>query len=139
MIAMQIPSNLHPSVYRHLAESGYQVRSESIAGAPSVLLADGDPAVIQALIDGYDYLSEVKAERIATINAECRARLTEYYGDALEQVSRSAGIYGATAQANHSAGVLATIQATNTARDSINAATDTATVGAVAVAWPVLT
>lgn len=86
-----------------------------------------------------EILAATKAVRIDAINAECRARLIAHYGDALEQVSRSAGIYGATAQANHAAGVLTTIEATNGARDAINAAPDIATVEAVAVVWPALT
>ena len=135
---MQIPSNLHPSVYRHLAESGYQVRSESIAGAPSVLLADGDSAVIQALIDGFDYLSDAKAERIAAINAECRARLLARFGPAEEQVSRSMGVYGATEQSAMQAGIAATIDASNVASNAVLAAADPAAVEAVSVSWPVI-
>lgn len=86
-----------------------------------------------------EILAATKAARIEQINGDCRARLTAYYGDALEQVSRASGIYGPTAQANHAAGVLATIEASNVARDAVNAASDIATVEAVTVVWPALT
>lgn len=79
-----------------------------------------------------------KAMRIESDRQECRRRLIEHYGDALEQVSRASGLYGATAQANHAAGVEACIDASNTARDAINAAQSVAAVEAVTVAWPVL-
>lgn len=133
---MQIPNNLHPSIYRHLSESGYQVRSESIAGAPSVLVADGDPVVIQALIDGYDYLSDAKAERIAAINIECRTRLLARFGPAEEQVSRSLGIYGQEEKAALEAGIAATIDASNAASNEILAAATPELVEAVSVNWP---
>ena len=84
-------------------------------------------------------LPATKAERIESDRTECRRRLTEFYGDALEQVSRASGLYGATAQANHVAGVSAAIDASNVARDLINAATTVAEVEAVTVAWPTLT
>ena len=86
-----------------------------------------------------EILAATKASRIKADRTECRRRLTEYYGDALEQVSRASGLYGATAQANHAAGVSAAIDASNVARDLINAATTVAEVEAVTVAWPVLT
>jgi hypothetical protein len=86
-------------------------------------------------------LAAAKAARIAKDRQECRRRLVDHYGDALEQVSRAAGIYGAVARDNYEAGVQATIDASNAARDQINLqSTDTvAKVEAVIVAWPVLT
>lgn len=86
-----------------------------------------------------EILAATKAARIEADRQECRRRLTEHYGDALEQVSRASGVYGVVAKANHAAGVDATIDATNVARDQINAATTIAQVEAVVVAWPVLT
>ena len=83
-------------------------------------------------------LPAAKAQRIEADRQECRRRLTEFYGDALEQVSRASGLYGATAQANHAAGVEAAIDASNAARDTINAAGSVAAVEAVTVSWPVL-
>ena len=84
-------------------------------------------------------LPAAKALRIEADRQECRRRLTEQYGDALEQVSRASGLYGSTAQANHADGVTACVAASNTARDQINAAQSVAAVEAVSVAWPVLT
>lgn len=92
----------------------------------------------QAEIDAAE-LPAAKSERIESDRTECHRRLTEFYGDALEQVSRASGLYGATAQANHAAGVSAAIDASNVARDQINAATTVAEVEAVTVAWPTLT
>lgn len=84
-------------------------------------------------------LAATKLARIESDRQECRRRLIEHYGDALEQVSRASGLYGETALANHAAGVEACIDASNTARDEINAATTVAAVEAVTVSWPVLT
>ena len=83
-------------------------------------------------------LPAAKAQRIEQDRQECRRRLIEHYGDALEQVSRASGVYGETARDNHANGVEACIDASNTARDAINAATTVAAVEAVAVSWPVL-
>lgn len=83
-------------------------------------------------------LPAAKARRIATINAECRARLIARYGPAEEQVSRSIGIYGATEQAAMTAGIAATIDASNEASNAVLAAADIAAVEAVTVAWPVI-
>lgn len=87
-------------------------------------------------------LPATKALRIEADRQECRRRLVDHYGDALEQGSRIGGFgYNAQAQANHATGVTATVAASNVARDQINLpATDTvAKVEAVLVAWPVLT
>ena len=91
----------------------------------------------QADIDGAR-LPAAKAGRIATINAECRARLLARYGPAEEQVSRSIGVYGATEQSAMQAGIAATIDASNTASNAVLAATDIAAVEAVTVTWPVI-
>lgn len=100
-----------------------------------VLFADGTTRDATAA----EVLEASKAARIAAINDKVRERLVKHYGDALEQVSRATGLYGATAQANHAAGVEATIDASNVARDAINAATTIAAVEAVTVQWPTLT
>lgn len=97
-----------------------------------------EPQPTLAEIDAAE-LPAAKAARIEADRQECRRRLTEHYGDALEQVSRASGLYGETARANHAAGVEACIDASNTARDAINAATTVAAVEAVTVSWPVLT
>ena len=83
-------------------------------------------------------LADLKALCIQAHREECRGRLTTFYGDAVEQVSRSSGVYGAVAQERFTQGVQATITASNIARDLINAATTPAEVEAVTVAWPVL-
>jgi len=85
-----------------------------------------------------EILSATKAERIEAINAEVRTRLIARYGTAEEQVSRAIGVYGATEQSAMTAGIAATIDASNVAQNAILAATDTATVEAVAVTWPVI-
>lgn len=110
----------------------------SEAGIDSWNIAKLGPQPTQIEIDAAE-LPAAKALRIEADRTECRRRLTEFYGDALEQVSRSSGLYGATAQANHAAGVSAAIDASNVARDQINAATTVAEVEAVTVAWPTLT
>ena len=86
-----------------------------------------------------EVLAATKAARIEADRQECRRRLTEHYGDALEQGSRIAGDYGEVARVNRSTGVQAAVDASNTARDTINAATATAAVEAAVVAWPGLT
>ena len=83
-------------------------------------------------------LPATKAARIEQDRQECRRRLTEHYGDALEQASRFAGGYGAQGQANILEGTMEARRASNVARDQINAATTLAQVEAVTVAWPVL-
>lgn len=84
-------------------------------------------------------LPAAKSARIEADRQECRRRLTEFYGDALEQGSRFAGGYGEAAQANILAGTVAARVASNTARDAVNAATTVEQVEAVTVQWPVLT
>lgn len=85
-----------------------------------------------------EVLDATKAQRIADINAECRARLIARYGTAEEQVSRSIGVYGATEQAALATGVAATIDASNTASNAVLAAADLAAVEAVSANWPVI-
>ncbi len=83
-------------------------------------------------------LPAAKAQRIAAINADCRARLLARYGPAEEQVSRSIGVYGAQEQADMAAGIAATIDASNTAANAVLAAADIAAVEAVSVSWPAI-
>ena len=85
-----------------------------------------------------EILAATKAQRITTINAECRARLLARFGDPAEQVSRSIGIYGASEQAALSTGIAATIDASNTASDAVTAATTIEAVEAVTVTWPAI-
>lgn len=85
-----------------------------------------------------ELLPATKAARIEADRQECRRRLTEFYGDALEQVSRAAGLYGETARANHETGVTDAIAVSNVARDTINASATVQAVEAVTVSWPVL-
>lgn len=93
------------------------------------------PAEIAAAI-----LPAAKAARIEQDRQECRRRLFEHYGDAAEQLSRAMGIgYTAQATTNHAIGVAACRDASNAARDQINAATTIEQVEAVTVQWPVLT
>lgn len=85
-----------------------------------------------------EILAATKAVKLDAINAECKARLIARFGDAAEQVSRSMGVYGAAEQLAHLAGIGATIDASNVARNSVIGAADIAAVGAVTVAWPVI-
>lgn len=99
-----------------------------------LVFADGStrPATAAELLPG------AKAERIAKINAECRARLLARYGQAEEQVSRAIGVYGAQEQADMQTGIAATIDASNTASNAVLAAADIAAVEAVTVTWPAI-
>ncbi len=85
-----------------------------------------------------EVLEAAKARRIAQINGECRARLIAIYGTAEEQVSRSLGIYGTAARDAMIAGIADTIDASNTASNSVLAAADIAAVEAVSVSWPAI-
>ncbi len=85
-----------------------------------------------------EILAASKAQRIAAINAECRARLVTRYGQAEEQVSRAIGVYGAQEQTDMQTGIAATIDASNTASNAVLAAADIAAVEAVTVTWPVI-
>lgn len=97
------------------------------------LLVGGSRQATQA-----EVLDAVKAVRISGVNAECRARLIARYGTAEEQVSRSIGVYGADEQVALATGVAATIDASNTASNSVLAAADIAAVEAVSVSWPAI-
>jgi hypothetical protein len=106
---------------------------------------NGDGSYLVDLLDGSsrlatadEILTATKAERIEAINAEARSRLIARYGTAEEQVSRALGIYGTAEQEAMTAGIAATIDASNVAQNAILSATDTATVEAVAVTWPVI-
>lgn len=96
-----------------------------------------EPQPTQAEIEAA-MLPAAKAQRIASINAECRARLIARYGDAYEQITRMAGDYGAAEQAAMAIGRPATIDASNVASNAILAAADLAAVEAVTVTWPVI-
>lgn len=103
-------------------------------GAYRLDFADGTSRAATAA----EILDASKAQRIAAINAECRARLLARFGSAEEQVSRAIGVYGGAEQTALEAGIAATIDASNTASNAVLAATTTETVEAVAVSWPVI-
>lgn len=79
-----------------------------------------------------------RAQRIASINAECRARLLARFGDPAEQVSRAIGVYGLAEKSALETGIAATIDASNTASDAVTAATTISEVEAVTVTWPAI-
>lgn len=118
----------------------------SLGEAECVLLGDkisgwrrAEPKPSEAaLVAAYDPMPDAKANRIASINAECRARLIARFGPAEEQVSRSIGAYGAVEQAALKLGVETTLDASNVASNAILAAADLAAVEAVTVTWPVI-
>ena len=83
-------------------------------------------------------LPAAKSIKIAAINAECRSRLITRYGSAEEQVSRAVGVYGVSERDAMETGIGATIDASNTASDQVDAASTVAAVEAVTVAWPVI-
>lgn len=89
-----------------------------------------------------EVLQATQAQKIAVINAECRARLVARFGPAEEQVSRSLGIYGAAEKTALETGIAATIDASNTASDAVLAVAAgpdaLAHVEAVTVTWPVI-
>ena len=96
-----------------------------------------EPQPTQAEIEAAA-LPATKAQRIAAINTECRARLLARFGDPAEQVSRSIGVYGLAEKAALGTGIAATIDASNTASDAVTAATTIEAVEAVAVTWPTI-
>jgi len=117
--------------------------TENIAGCIGASYVSGDVLVefqngTSRLATQAEILDATKAQRIAAINAECRARLLTRFGDAAEQVSRSIGIYGATEKAALETGIADTIDASNTASDAVLAAATIAEVEAVTVAWPMI-
>lgn len=85
-----------------------------------------------------ELLAATKASKIDTINAECKSRLFARYGPAEEQVSRALGVYGQAERDAMQDGIASTIDASNTASNSVIAAADLAAVEAVTVTWPVI-
>jgi hypothetical protein len=110
------------------------------------LLFDGDTPLMAwdaglgnlRQMNAAELLNRVKERKIASINAECRARLLARYGPAEEQVSRSFGIYGPAEQQAMQAGIAATIDASNVASNQVLAAATEAAVEAVSVSWPAI-
>lgn len=127
---MNIP-HLHNIIAATTAIHGV---SDNGDGSYRVDLLDGTTRLATAA----EILTATQATKIEAINAEVRARLIARYGTAEEQVSRALGIYGVAEQTAMTAGIAATIDASNVAQNAILAATDTATVEAVAVTWPVI-
>lgn len=85
-----------------------------------------------------EILVATKASKIDTINAECKSRLFTRYGPPEEQVSRALGVYGQAERDAMSAGIAATVDASNVASNAVIAAADLAAVEAVTVTWPVI-
>ena len=83
-------------------------------------------------------LPAAKNDRIAAINADCRARVIARFGVAEEQISRAIGIYGAAEKTAMETGIAATIDASNIAGNAVLAATTMPDVEAVTVAWPII-
>ncbi len=123
-------------IYPSINDDEFDVQDDG-AGPVIKRWSYAQPQPTQAEIDSA-FIPAAKAQRIDAINAECRARLIARYGPAEEQVSRSIGIYGATEQAAMTAGIAATIDASNEASNAVLAAADIAAVEAVTVAWPVI-
>lgn len=90
----------------------------------------------QQIVDAQ--LPIAKEARIAAINSECKARLFARYGPPEEQVSRALGVYGQAERDAMSAGIAATVDASNTASNAVISAVDLAAVEAVTVTWPVI-
>lgn len=85
-----------------------------------------------------EILAATKVNKIDTINAECKARLFARYGPPEEQVSRALGVYGQVERDAMSAGIAATVDASNVASNAVISAADLAAVEAVTVTWPVI-
>jgi hypothetical protein len=81
-------------------------------------------------------LPDAKADKIAKINSDCRARITASW-PIEKQVSATIGIYGAAELAAMTEWIDAHIDASNVACDAVDAATTLEAVEAVTVAWPV--
>lgn len=81
-------------------------------------------------------LATLKAERIAQINAECTQRILAVW-PLEKQMSALAGIYGAEQTTAMTDWVDAHIAASDTASDSVDAATTQQQIEAVTVTWPV--
>lgn len=85
-----------------------------------------------------EILDATKAQKIDDINDTCRKRLFARFGEAYEQGSRWAGIYGQAEKAAQETGVSGTIDASNAATDVVLGSTTIAQVEAVTVAWPAI-
>ena len=122
--------------------SALVILTQQIPGCFSAYEKDGEYLLETAggprLATQAEVLAATKADRIAAINTECRARLLARFGDPAEQVSRTIGVYGTAEQAALSTGIAATIDASNTASDAVTAATTIEAVEAVAVTWPAI-
>lgn len=81
-------------------------------------------------------LGAIKAQRIAEINDECRARILAVW-PLEKQVSATLGIYGPAELAAMTDWIDAHIAASNTATSAVFDATTQAAMEAVTVAWPV--
>jgi hypothetical protein len=123
-----------------IAAAGLSMRNKDgvFYSNPDDLQDTSGDAALQAFIDSYDPVPLAKEQKIAAINAECRSRLIAAFGDAPEQVSRSIGIYGATAKQQMEDGIASTIDASNVASNAVLAATTVAAVEAVTVTWPAI-
>lgn len=96
----------------------------------------------QATYDGSKWvlppLVQIQTQRIAAINAECRARLIARFGPPEEQVSRAIGVYGQVERDALATGVAATIDAANVGQNAVLAATTIQQAEAVTVTWPAI-
>lgn len=96
----------------------------------------------QATYDGTAWvlppLVQIQTQRIAAINAECRARLIARFGPPEEQVSRAIGVYGQVERDALATGVAATIDAANVGQNAVLAATTIQQAEAVTVTWPAI-
>ena len=81
-------------------------------------------------------LAELKAERIAAINADCTARILARW-PLEKQISALAGVYGPAEMAAMTAWVDDHIAASNTATSAVFDATTQTAMEAVTVTWPV--
>ena len=81
-------------------------------------------------------LDRYKTDRKASINNDCRERITAIW-PIEEQSSCLMGIYPQAEQDDCANWIAANIAASNTATDAIDAAVDATAVAAVSVSWPV--
>lgn len=82
-----------------------------------------------------EVLAAAKVSRKASINAEAQSRILAVY-PLEKQSSASLGIYPAEYRATMTEDIASVIAASNTACDSVDAATTVAGVDAVVVSWP---